>query len=275
MGQGPALLLLHGTGASSHSFRALMPILARRFTVVAPDLPGHALSVPSRWFEPTLPATASALEGLLDALKLVPEVAVGHSAGAALVARMALDRAMEPRLLVGIGAAMAPFRGAARAILPRTAKLLSLASRVLPLRVSNVHAVRQVLRSTGSRLDGAGIEMYRELSARPDHVAGVLAMMGSWDLDPLYAELPQLVAPLLLLAGQDDRAVPVSQQRSVAARTRCGKVIVIPGAGHLLHEEAPEKVGELIFRELDAPGACTKPSGGGNRPPAVETGVGR
>lgn len=44
MGRGPVLLLLHGTGASTHSWRALMPLLAAEFTVVAPDLPGHGFT---------------------------------------------------------------------------------------------------------------------------------------------------------------------------------------------------------------------------------------
>jgi magnesium chelatase accessory protein len=274
-GEGPALLLLHGTGASSHSFRDLIPILARRFTVVAPDLPGHASSEASRWFEPSLCGTAAALEELLDALQLVPEVVVGHSAGAALAVQMTLDRALEPRLVVGIGAALVPFRGVARAFLPKTARFLSLASRVLPLRVSSAHAVRRILRSTGSRLDVEGIEMYRNLSARPEHVAGVLAMMGSWDLEPLFAELPALRAPLLLLAGQRDRAVPLSQQRAVAARTRRTKVVVVPGAGHLVHEEAPARVGELIFAELDGVGTRIQPSDGSEFLADATTGVGR
>ena len=46
MGAGPALLLLHGTGAATHSWRALAPLLAEHFTVVAPDLPGHGFTGP-------------------------------------------------------------------------------------------------------------------------------------------------------------------------------------------------------------------------------------
>jgi len=43
-GTGPVCLLLHGTGASTHSFRDLLPQLAQTFTVVAPDLPGHGFT---------------------------------------------------------------------------------------------------------------------------------------------------------------------------------------------------------------------------------------
>ena len=41
MGEGPPILLIHGTGASTHSWRDLAPLLAERFTVIAADLPGH------------------------------------------------------------------------------------------------------------------------------------------------------------------------------------------------------------------------------------------
>ena len=43
-GSGPVLLLLHGTGASTHSWRKLLPLLHEQFTVVVPDLPGHGFS---------------------------------------------------------------------------------------------------------------------------------------------------------------------------------------------------------------------------------------
>jgi magnesium chelatase accessory protein len=252
MGSGPALLLLHGTGASSHSFRALMPLLAERFTVVAPDLPGHALSEAPASFEPTLPAMAAALDELLEALELgKPPVAVGHSAGAALIARMTLDRTITPRLLVGLGGAFVPFRGVARALFPRTARLLALASKVVDLRVRDTEIVRRVLESTGSVLDHEGVELYRRLSERPAHVAAVLSMMASWDVEPLFRELPDLEVPFLLIAGEGDRAVSVAQQRAVTARTPHARLVVVPGAGHLLHEERPAAVARLIFDAVD------------------------
>jgi len=43
-GTGPVALLVHGTGASTHSWRGLAPILAESFSVVAPDLPGHGFT---------------------------------------------------------------------------------------------------------------------------------------------------------------------------------------------------------------------------------------
>ena len=246
-GSGPALLLLHGTGASSDSFDALMPLLAQRFTVIAPDLPGHAGSTAPPTFEPSLPATAAALGELLVALDVAPVIAVGHSAGAALVARMTLDGIIAPELLVGIGAALVPLRGVARALLPRTARLLALTSRLVPLRIRTTDSVGRLLWSTGSTLDESGVERYRALSERPAHVAAVLEMMASWDLEPLFDDLPRLRTPLLLLAGARDRAVPLRHQQAVADRAPGARVTVVPGAGHLLHEELPFAVAALIL----------------------------
>ena len=247
-GSGPALLLLHGTGASSDSFSALMPLLAQRFTVIAPDLPGHAGSTAPPTFEPSLPATAAALGELLAALDVVPAVAVGHSAGAALVVRMTLDGIIAPELLVGIGAAMVPLRGVARAVLPKTARLLAFTSKLVPLRIRTADSVQRLLWSTGSTLDPSGVERYRALSERPTHVAAVLEMMASWDLEPLFDDLPQLRTPLLLLAGERDRAVPMRHQKAVAERAPGARVAVVRGGGHLIHEEQPFAVAELILQ---------------------------
>jgi magnesium chelatase accessory protein len=250
MGAGPVVLLLHGTGASGHSFRDLMPLLATRFTVVVPDLPGHAATRMPSWFEPSLTGMATALGGLLTALDVSPETAIGHSAGAALVAQMTLDGAIAPRLLVGLGAAIYPLRGVARALLPRTAKLLSLASKVVDLRVRQTVQVERLLRSTGSALDADGVERYRLLSERPEHVAAVLSMMASWDLEPLFAALPRLETRFLLLAGQTDRAVPAWQLRAVAARCPRARLVFVQRTGHLLHEEQPGTIARLIFEEI-------------------------
>lgn len=253
MGQGPAVLLVHGTGASSHSFHALMQLLAERFTVVVPDLPGHALTLASPSFEPSLPSMASALGRLVAALALRPVVVVGHSAGAALVAQMTLDHLVEPRLVVGLAAALVPFRGLARAVLHPAAGLLSrsIAPMLIAAGLAGTRRVGSIVRSTGSTLDPSGVEAYRRLVERPEHVAGVLSMMAHWDLDPLYHALPRLGPPCLLLAGQHDRAAPVAQLRAVSARMPRTTLVVVARTGHLLHEEQPRQVATLILEHVD------------------------
>ncbi|MEM7746067.1 MAG: alpha/beta fold hydrolase, partial [Pseudomonadota bacterium] len=85
MGSGPRLLLLHGTGGATHSWRGLLPALADRFDVVAPDLPGHGFSSMGM---ASLPGMAGAVRDLLATLDVAPEYIVGHSAGAAIALRL-------------------------------------------------------------------------------------------------------------------------------------------------------------------------------------------
>jgi magnesium chelatase accessory protein len=77
----PVLLLLHGTGAATHSWRGLAPLLATRFRVVAPDLPGHGFTTGRPLGGLTMPAIARAVGDLLTTLGVDPAIIVGHSAG--------------------------------------------------------------------------------------------------------------------------------------------------------------------------------------------------
>ena len=109
MGEGPPLLLLHGTGASTHSWRDVMPRLAGHYTVIAPDLPGHAFTIRPPSGSLSLPGMASAVAALLRKLDVKPVRAAGHSAGAAVLVRMAADRLFAPADLVSFNGAFFPF----------------------------------------------------------------------------------------------------------------------------------------------------------------------
>lgn len=249
MGQGPTLLLVHGTGAASHSWRDLMPALARRFTLVVPDLPGHGFSdsLPARQL--SLPGMAQALAALLQSLELAPALAVGHSAGAAILARMCLDRLAAPRALMSLNGALLPPAGWPGLVFLPAARLLALNPVVPHLfawRAGDRAAVARLIDSTGSRLDATGAALYRKLIASPAHVAGTLAMMARWDLRPLLADLPRLAVPLALVVGEGDRTLSPRESLLVAHRVPGADVIRLPGLGHLAHEEAPEAVVGLI-----------------------------
>ena len=248
MGAGPAMLLLHGSGAATHSWRDLMPDLAASFDVVAPDLPGHGFTRAPP-MATTLPGMAGATAALVRAMDIAPEIIVGHSAGAAVAIRMALDGAAAPRAVIGLNAALAPFSGIAGMLFPPMAKLLAL-NPLVPWAFSKIAAstgqARRIIEGTGSRIDAGGLAQYAALLSRPDHVGGALAMMARWDLDPLLAELPGLAVPLHLVVADGDRAVPPDQAERLARALPNVTLHRIAGYGHLVHEEAPEMVAALI-----------------------------
>jgi magnesium chelatase accessory protein len=250
MGQGPMMLLIHGTGASTHSWRALAPLLARRFTVVAPDLPGHGFtSMPSAAEGLSLPGMAARLGRLLDALAASPEIVVGHSAGAAILARMCLDRRIAPADLISLNGAFLPLRGAAVALFSPLAKLLTAIGPLPALfarLAANPGSVERLLNDTGSRLEPAGIAQYRRLFASPGHVAATLGMMANWRLDELERELGRLEPRLTLIVGECDGTISPADAGRVAALVPGATVASLPGLGHLAHEEKPEEVAALI-----------------------------
>lgn len=253
----PCALLLHGTGASTHSWRTLAPLLALHMRVLAIDLPGHAFTgvpaVGARAPQLSLPGMAKAVHQLLQSMDEVPALMVGHSAGAALAVRMAIDGFVRPTLMVGLNAALLPLGGAAGPVFASAAKMMArlpLVPRLFAHHASEHAVVRRLLQTTGSTLDAEGTELYRRLVACPRHVAGALGMMAQWDLHTLARDLPRLSTPLLLLVGERDHTVPPPQAQRVIARlsvATLGQCITLPGLGHLAHEEKATLVATHII----------------------------
>jgi len=247
----PVALLLHGSGASSHSWAGLASLLAATHTVVVPDLPGHAYSERPRAEGLTLPGVSRALAALLSALGLQPALVIGHSAGAAIGARLCLDGHAAPAALVSLNGAWFPPGGVDRWWYAPAARLLTLNPLVphfFAWQAARPAMLQRLIDSTGSRLDAAGLAQYRRLVANPAHVSAVLALMAAWDLAPLLRDLPRLKPPLHLVVGDRDGTVPPRQAADVQRLVRGSQVHHLPGLGHLAHEERPDVVGALLAR---------------------------
>ena len=263
-GAGPAILLLHGTGASTHTWAGMLEDLAEDFTVVAPDLPGHGFTSTPSLFGLSLPGMAHSLARLLEALAVAPALGVGHSAGAAILARLALDGTGGFRALVSLNGAFVPFGGLAGRVFSPLAKLMALnplTPSLFASRLSRPEAFERLVRSTGSTLDAGGEAIYRRLVASPRHVAGAIGMMANWDLRALERELPGLTIPLVLVAAAGDRTVPPRQAADVAARVPSGRLEQLPWGGHLCHEERPSEIVALVRRVAEQAGIGGPPGG--------------
>ena len=249
-GTAPAVLLLHGSGASSHSWAGLAPLLARTHTVIAPDLPGHAFSErPRSDGGLSLPWVARAVGALLAALGVQPVRVIGHSAGAAIGARLCLDGHTAPQELVSLNGAWFPPGGTERWWYSPAAKLLTLNPLVPHLfawQASRPALLRRLIDSTGSTLTPAGLALYGRLVSNPAHVGAVLAMMAAWHLPPLLQDLPRLRPRLHLMVGERDGTVPPAQAAQVQQRVAGSVLHRLPGLGHLAHEEDPTTLARLL-----------------------------
>ncbi len=250
MGQGPALLLVHGTGAATHSWRRLAPLLAKHFAVLAPDLPGHGFTAAAAAQGLSLPGMANLLKALLRELGVSPVLAVGHSAGAAILARMSLDGDFAARGLVSLNGALLPLRGVEGHIASPVARLLSstsVAARLFSWRARDRIVVERLMAGTGSRLEETDLKLYWRLGKRPGHVASALAMMANWDLRPLVRDLPELKPKLVLVAARNDRMISRAVALQVRALVPGAVVETLPRLGHLAHEEDPEVIAGIVL----------------------------
>ncbi len=247
----PCALLLHGTGASAHSWRTLAPLLAAQgFDVVAPDLPGHGFTNTPRRTAHDLPSVAQAVSGLLQAMNVVPQLVIGHSAGAAVALRMALNRTVKPALTVAINGAILPLQGPLGRLFLPIARLMAVNPVVAPAFAAwagTRGATQRLIRGTGSRIDAEGERAYAHLVRDATHAAGALQLMASWDLDALARDLRGAALPLLLVAGDQDRMLPPAHADRVRRWMGAGSLLVnLGGLGHLAHEEDAARVWNAI-----------------------------
>ncbi|MCC5961872.1 MAG: alpha/beta fold hydrolase [Rhodobacteraceae bacterium] len=254
-GSGPDLLLLHGAGASAHSFHPLIPHLPG-YRLIMPDLPGQGYTRAGGMRRLGLDEMAEDIAALCADQGWQPAAIIGHSAGGAVALRLT-EILPDVRAVVGINAALGPFQGVAGWLFPKLARALA-ASPFVAGAVTRLSAgrsqVERLVGSMGSTISAGGITAYQRLVSRRTHIEGTLGMMAQWQLDPLLARLPQIKLPVLLIAAARDRAVPPGVSHSSAAILPHGSYAELPGFGHLVHEEAPEQAARLILPFLQAQG---------------------
>jgi magnesium chelatase accessory protein len=253
LGKGPVLLLLHGTGAATHSWAKLIPLLAIQYTIVAIDLPGHGFTDTPTGQGLSLPGMAQLITELLETLKIVPFAIIGHSAGAAIGAELILNGAVTTTHLIALNGAFKPFSGLAAHVFPVVAKLIALNPLTifaLAARGGDRVRVSKLLGSTGSKLDAHTLELYTRLFGTPGHVAGVMGMMARWELGTLVPRLPMLAVPLTLIVGSGDLTIPPLVSAEVARAVSGAQIVTLPDLGHLGHEEDPASVAQAIEKAL-------------------------
>lgn len=260
MGHGPVVLCLHGAGSSTHTWRDLMPIWARRWRVVAIDLPGQGFTRAGTLHRCGLEAMTEDIAQLCKDQAWQPYVIVGHSAGAAIALSLVAGRP-DPPFVIGINAALGQFRGVASWLFPLLAKLLALnplTATIFALGGSGPARARRLIESTGSQIDAAGLSLYARLIADRAHVDATLQMMAQWRMDALLKSLPQVGARTLLIAGAGDRAVPSDTSDRAATRMPNAQTKVLDDLGHLAHEEEPERVADIVETFLSRQPTCTR-----------------
>ncbi len=248
-GSGPTLLLLHGAGASTHTWRALIPRLSQDHHVIALDLPGHGFTRAGNISRLGLAKTAEDIAALCASESWQPQALISHSAGTAVALDLA-SRLPGAPAVIGLNAALDRFEGMAGWLFPMLAKLLALN----PLTAIAFSAggarpgrARNVIRATGSTLSEEGLAYYSRLLADRAHVDGTLQMMSRWSTDALLDRLPEIKNDVLLITGDRDTAVSPEVSDRAAALLPDAERIGLDGLGHLAHEEDPDRLCDIML----------------------------
>ena len=250
-GEGPTCLLIHGAGGATQSFRHLFPILAETHHVVAVDLPGQGFTQMGAQQRCGLDHMAEDLLSLSRHEGWRPTLIIGHSAGAAIALRMWELGARPTEGIVGINAALGNFKGVAGWLFPMMAKALA----VTPFSASvfagtaTRSSVRNLIEGTGSKLDPEGLELYYRLASDRAHVDATLSMMAQWNLDGLLGRLGQITAPVHLISGLADRAVPPHVSQEAARKLPRALLTELAELGHLAHEEDAATIAAAILKK--------------------------
>lgn len=256
----PTLILLHGFGASTFSWREVMEPLGETRTVIAFDRPAFGLTQrPLSWEEGENPYTPQAqvaiLLGLMDELNVDQAVVVGNSAGGTVAVNAALHHPDRVSALVLVDAAIYEGGGAPSWVRPllNTPQMDHLG----PL------LARQLEARGDAFIDSAWHDPGK---ITPEIRAGYREPLRAqnwdralWELTKASQELnlgqrlDEITMPSLVITGDDDRIVPTEQSIRLARELPQAELAVIPDCGHLPHEECPEPFLDAVegfLREL-------------------------
>jgi pimeloyl-ACP methyl ester carboxylesterase len=259
-GQGPAVVLVHGLALSSTTWRYVMPALAERFTVVAPDLLGHGKSGKPRG-DYSLGAYASGIRDLLVALDIERATFVGHSLGGGIAMQLGYQfpERCERLVLVASGGLGKEVNGLLRAV------TLPGAEYVLPVILTpwlrlRAEAVGGWLNKLGWRPGPTFGEVWRSytnLTDRAGQQAFVHTVRSVIDVsgqrvsarDRLYLATK---VPTLIVWGEDDGVIPVEHAYETHEAIPGSRLEVLPHAGHFLPFEQPEWFTAVLLDFLDS-----------------------
>jgi pimeloyl-ACP methyl ester carboxylesterase len=251
-GEGPAVLLLHGFPASSWQWREFLPLLAARFRVIAPDLPGAGASVPAPGVALDLVTQAAAMAELLAHLGVERTAVVAHGVGAGVAQLLALDHGGVDALVLLNAAALdawpSPGVALARERLSEGPADPGLAGALV--RDAFEVGARQRGRLTDDVLDTfAGAY---DAGDGPERLARVLDGLDGRGLAGRESDLAAIEAPVLILWGEDDPVYPSKVGERLNEAMPSSTLGLLPGCGHFLVEEAPDTIGPMIAEYLRA-----------------------
>ena len=253
-GEGPALLLIHGMAGSMHTWDRVVPTLAKEFTVIVPDLPGHGRSE-KLVGDLSLGAFASSLRDLLVALGHDRATVVGQSLGGGIAMQLAYQYPERCERLVIVGSG-----GLGREVNPLLAALTLPGSEAV-LGAFCAPAIRDAIQAVSDCGAKVGLataphvqELWRSYSSLSDKdtrrafLRTLRAVIDARGQAISAANRLHLAAemPTLVVWGDADPIIPVEHAYAAHEGIEGSRLEIFPGVGHYPHAEDPERFVDVL-----------------------------
>jgi pimeloyl-ACP methyl ester carboxylesterase len=242
-GEPPAILLLHGTASSLHTWDGWARVMSPSMRVVRLDLPGFGLTGPHPSGDYSGAATTDFLERFADAAGLKRFAIAGNSLGGYYAWRFALRHPERVSALILVDAVGYPIEpGAGESVAMQLARMpvVSELMRFAPIRGIVDRSLRDVY-ADGSKVTPELVDRYEQLMLRPGNRAAMGDRARAERRPVGWQRLPELRVPTLIQWGASDAWVPVSHAERFRRDIPGSRLVVYPGLGHLPMEEDPER----------------------------------
>ena len=259
--EGRAIVLVHGTAASLHTWESLVAELGADYRIITYTQPGHGLTGPHPERDYTFAGMAEALDLVADELALDRFVLGGNSMGGWVAWRYALARPERIEALILLDASGAPLReGEADPPLNIGFKLLAwpigrfLVAHYAPRRLIKTSALQSV--SVKSVITEDVVDRYWELLRLPgNRRAAADRALADRELK-MFDHAHKIEAPTLIIWGAEDQLIHASAAQTFNETILNSEAVTYEGIGHLPMEETPARtakdIGDFLKRRLDA-----------------------
>ena len=257
-GHGPAVILLHGFAETSRMWRPIIPLLAEKFTVIAPDLPGIGdSSIPTDNAEIDMITSARRIHALVRSLGIEKAKVVGHDIGLMVAYAYATQFPNETEKLAVMDAFLPGVPGW---------EAIYNAPNIWHFRFNGEYPEKlvqgrertyfeyfwNVLAADKTRsIPEADRKAYTEAYSRPGRMRAAWAYFASWPrLAGDFAKLSQtkLTIPVLSIGGEKSLGNQLAAQMKLVATEVT--VVVLKDTGHWILEERPKETSEALVKFL-------------------------
>ena len=234
------IVLLHGTGASLHTWDGWTRELTRERRVIRFDLPGFGLTGPSPDGVYSIESYVDTVLALADTLGVQRFVLAGNSLGGYVAWATAVLHPERVERLVLVDAAGYPFQSQSVPLAFRIARtpLLNVLMRdVLPRGV--VESSLRDVYGDPTKVTPDLVDRYFDLASRAGNRAALVARFDQTKPGSLAERVPEIQVPTLILWGGKDRLIPLELGERFARDIRGSRLVVFDALGHVPHEEDP------------------------------------